>query len=86
MLRRCEGCEVTYDDALASTLCPHAALKSAEAEVRWAAATAILGHRVRLRGRPEAPVCKCSWMNHDGIVGFDGVSGEFNPLQYEVVP
>lgn len=83
MVRRCEICETTYDDAV--TYCPHDRFLSAEDLAQKDAGLALLGKVVRFAHEPENAIarrvqCVC-W---NGMVEIEGMTGEFAPHLFVV--
>lgn len=88
MNRRCQDCNQVYDDARASTICPHTELMPRHDMDRKIAAIELMdkaqGKYLRFRGQAEGRY-RLQAVSWDGMITVDGFSGEFAPHLFEVV-
>ena len=87
MIVTCNKCRASYDDAERLTYCPHDLLMPREDLERKKQALKIIGKRVRFRHMvydvgPSYRVSSVSW---NGMVGLEGMVGEFAPHLFVVV-
>lgn len=79
MKHACYRCNIVYDDARRSILCPHEALMSPAQIERDAAAFALLDKSVRFAHQPDGPFHRVRSISPDGMVTIDTLPGEFAP-------
>lgn len=81
MKRKCEVCQVAYDDAERSTVCPHERIAPPEVLARKDAAFKLMGKHIRFAHQPDLPenVCQVQSINFEGMVRIDKFPGEFAP-------
>lgn len=87
MRKWCRACDMRYDDAKASTICPHRVFLTDEQLKQKDLAISLMGKRVRFAhvpaGGETTRVTSCGW---DGMVTVEGMSGEFAPHIFVEVP
>jgi hypothetical protein len=82
----CAKCNLAYDDAERSTICPHRPLFADPADLeRKKLAITLLGKILRFHHQPEGPFHQVRTMSWNGMVELHDMSGEFAPHLFAVV-
>jgi hypothetical protein len=81
----CRECRQDYDDAAASTICPHDDLYPPEILKQKDLGIALVGKRVHFNHRPASESYRVTSMSWNGMIGLDGLPGEFAPHLFKVV-
>ena len=88
MVRLCNDCGTTYDDARGSTICPHSLIMPLTDLDRKISAIDLMqraeGKHVRFRGGHDPNKYRMQAVLWDGMVVVEGLSGEFAPHLFEV--
>ena len=84
MRRTCTDCHAIYDDADASTICPHTPLRTPDMKAQWELGYSLLGKTIRFRHMPAGSGHRCFACNFEGMVELEGMVGEFAPHLFVV--
>jgi hypothetical protein len=84
MMRTCEKCSVTYDDAVCWTICPHERFINDSDRRRKDLAFSLSGSPVRYKDKEE--VLHIQSIDSRGFVTFREMKGQFDPKGLQMVP
>ena len=77
MRRTCPTCTRSYDDAVATTICPHPRFITEEDRKQKDLAFSLVGKDLHMNHQPEGPVFRVRSINQVGmVVIYDAASGE----------
>lgn len=79
MIRTCEHCLRTYDDAERSTLCAHPLIMSRSNLKQKDLALTLLGKEVCFAHQPDGPRHRIQSVGWSGMVTLSDMPGEFAP-------
>ena len=87
MIRECEKCHASYNDATCWTICPHERFISDSDAQRKDRAFSLCGKLIRvLEGNHRGEVCRVRSIDSLGYVTVDITEETFAPYQFEVMP
>jgi hypothetical protein len=78
MIKTCDDCKWTYDDAKCWTYCPHLQFVSNEMAAQKDLAFSLIGKRLRFTHMPDGDL-RIESINAEGMVSIKGMSGYFAP-------
>jgi hypothetical protein len=87
MNRFCAECQLSYDDARCSTICPHEAFITAAEALRKDRAGAMLHKDLRWQGSKTGTVVRIQSVTSQGFVTLAGYPAHhlYNPNLFEVI-
>ncbi len=84
MKQYCVKCDINYDDAKATTICPHERFISDEMAAQKDLAYSLLGKDLWFAHRQEGEIFRIQSIGHDGMVELRGMVGQFAPHLFVV--
>src|ERR1035438_2298470 len=86
MLRDCDDCGNSYDDAECVTYCPHPRFISPEDARRKDLAIGLINSPLCFKeAQPNPPVVRIESISHNGMVTLRGWPDEFEPSRFKVM-
>lgn len=85
MIRQCDECPASYDDARCSTICPHGAFLTVQQAEQKDLACSLIGKRVRFNHQSETETHAIRAVLWDGMVELDDLPGQFAPHLFAAV-
>lgn len=79
MMINCESCNLAYDDADRTTICPHGLIMPIDDLNRKKAALALCERDICFAHQPEGPTHRVQSVNWNGMLTLHDMTGEFAP-------
>ncbi len=84
MITYCKFCDVNYDDAKCTTICPHEQFISDKLAAQKDLAFSLIDKDLYFAHRREGDTFRIQSIGHDGMVELRGMVGQFAPHLFVV--